>query len=67
MTQPPTIVNIEKPETRIDTRGLRLLCVSMLIDAHAHLDKYGEDLPVALEENERHGIYSWADSMELPS
>jgi TatD DNase family protein len=67
MTQPPTIVNIEKPETRIDTRGLRLLCVSMLIDAHAHLDKYGEDLPVALEEIERHGIFSWAVSMDLPS
>jgi TatD DNase family protein len=39
----------------------------MLIDAHAHLDKYGHQLPAALEEIERHGIFSWAVSMDLPS
>ena len=39
----------------------------MLIDAHAHLDKYGEDLPAALEEIEQHRIFTWAVSMDLPS
>jgi len=41
--------------------------MSMLIDAHAHLDKYGDELPAALEEIELHGIFSWAVSMDLPS
>ncbi len=39
----------------------------MLIDAHAHLDKYGDDLGSALGEIEQHGIFTWAVSMDLPS
>ena len=39
----------------------------MLIDAHAHLDKYGEELSQALAEIERHRILTWAVSMDLPS
>ncbi len=39
----------------------------MLIDAHAHLDKYGEELHAALEEIEKHQILTWAVSMDLPS
>jgi TatD DNase family protein len=39
----------------------------MLIDAHAHLDKYGADLDGALAEIERHGVFTWAVSMDLPS
>ncbi|HEY2986196.1 MAG TPA: TatD family hydrolase [Candidatus Binatia bacterium] len=39
----------------------------MLIDAHAHLDKYGADLDAALEEIERCDIFTWAVSMDLPS
>jgi TatD DNase family protein len=39
----------------------------MLIDAHSHLDKYGEDLPAALAEIERQRILTWAVSMDLPS
>jgi TatD DNase family protein len=39
----------------------------MLIDAHAHLDKYGDDLGAALEEIEKHRIFTWAVSMDLPS
>jgi TatD DNase family protein len=39
----------------------------MLIDAHAHLDKYGEDLPAALAEIEKQRIFTWAVSMDIPS
>lgn len=39
----------------------------MLIDAHAHLDKYGEELQQALEEIEKHRILTIAVSMDLPS
>ena len=39
----------------------------MLVDAHAHLDKYGKGLAPALEEIEQHGIFTWAVSMDLPS
>jgi TatD DNase family protein len=39
----------------------------MLIDAHAHLDKYGDDLGSALGEIEQHRIFTWAVSMDLPS
>ncbi|HEX9444111.1 MAG TPA: TatD family hydrolase [Candidatus Binatia bacterium] len=39
----------------------------MLIDAHAHLDKYGTALPAALEEIDRRRIFTWAVSMDLPS
>jgi TatD DNase family protein len=39
----------------------------MLIDAHAHLDTYGEDLGRALEQIEKHRILTWAVSMDIPS
>jgi TatD DNase family protein len=39
----------------------------MLVDAHAHLDKYGTELGAALVEIERHGIFTWAVSMDLSS
>lgn len=41
--------------------------LSMLIDAHAHLDKYGEELEFALKEIEEHQILTVAVSMDLPS
>jgi TatD DNase family protein len=39
----------------------------MLIDAHAHLDKYGEELQQAVEEIEKHRILTIGVSMDLPS
>lgn len=39
----------------------------MLIDAHAHLDKYGEELEAALAEIEENRIVTWAVSMDLAS
>lgn len=39
----------------------------MLIDAHAHLDNYGAELQPALEEIEKHKIFTIAVSMDLPS
>lgn len=39
----------------------------MLIDAHAHLDKYGEELQAALEEIKEQRIFTVAVSMDLPS
>jgi len=39
----------------------------MLIDAHAHLDGYGEELEPALGEIEDHRILTMAVSMDLPS
>ncbi len=39
----------------------------MLIDAHAHLDKYGADLRAALDEIEKHEIFTIAVAMDLPS
>ncbi|MEK6601110.1 MAG: TatD family hydrolase [Candidatus Binatota bacterium] len=39
----------------------------MLIDAHAHLDNYGAELQPALEEIEKHEIFTIAVSMDLPS
>jgi len=39
----------------------------MLIDAHAHLDKYGDDLKTALAEIEAHRILTWAVSMDPSS
>ena len=39
----------------------------MLIDAHAHLDKYGAGLDAALEEIARRRIFTWAVSMDVPS
>jgi TatD DNase family protein len=39
----------------------------MLIDAHAHLDKYGDALNSALSEIEQRRIYTWAVSMDVPS
>jgi TatD DNase family protein len=39
----------------------------MLIDAHAHVDKYGEDLDAALKEIIEHRIFTIATAMDLPS
>jgi TatD DNase family protein len=39
----------------------------MLIDAHAHLDRYEEELEAALAEIEQHGIFTISNSMDLPS
>lgn len=39
----------------------------MLIDAHAHLDKYGAGLEAALAEIARLRIFTWAVSMDVPS
>jgi TatD DNase family protein len=39
----------------------------MLIDAHAHLDKYSEELPKALEEIEEQQIFTIAVAMDVPS
>lgn len=39
----------------------------MLIDAHAHLDKYGEHLDDALREIERENIFTVATAMDVPS
>lgn len=39
----------------------------MLIDAHAHLDRYGEDLESALAEITEQQIFTIANSMDLPS
>lgn len=39
----------------------------MLIDAHAHLDKYGTELKAALEEIKEHRVFTIAVAMDLPS
>ncbi len=39
----------------------------MLIDAHAHIDKYGEDLDAALNEITNYRIFTIATAMDLPS
>ena len=39
----------------------------MLIDAHAHLDKYEEALQAALAEIEQQRIFTISSSMDLPS
>jgi TatD DNase family protein len=39
----------------------------MLIDAHVHLDKYGDLLDEALREIESEGIFSFATAMDPPS
>jgi TatD DNase family protein len=39
----------------------------MLIDAHAHIDKYGNELNVALEEIRQHRIFTVATAMDLVS
>ncbi len=39
----------------------------MLIDAHAHLDRYEDNLIPALEEITQHGILTVSNSMDLPS
>jgi TatD DNase family protein len=38
-----------------------------LIDAHVHIDQYGNDLSKALEEIRDHEIRTWAVSMDIPS
>jgi TatD DNase family protein len=39
----------------------------MLIDAHVHLDKYGDLLDAALREIETHRIFTVATAMDIPS
>ncbi|MFC1885468.1 TatD family hydrolase [Thermodesulfobacteriota bacterium] len=39
----------------------------MLIDAHAHIDKYEESLEVALEEIKKYKIFTISTSMDIPS
>jgi len=39
----------------------------MLIDAHCHLDRYGENLAYALEQIKQHRIFTISNSMDLPS
>jgi TatD DNase family protein len=39
----------------------------MLVDAHAHVDKYGEDLDAALAEIRESRIFTVATAMDLPS
>ena len=39
----------------------------MLIDAHVHLDKYGDLLDAALNEIETHRIFTVATAMDVPS
>ena len=39
----------------------------MLIDAHSHIDRYEETLEIALEEIEKHKIFSISNSMDIPS
>ncbi len=39
----------------------------MLIDAHAHLDRYGDLLEIALEEIRQNKIFVIGNSMDLPS
>lgn len=39
----------------------------MLIDAHAHVDRYGEDLAPALKEITERRIFTIATAMDLPS
>jgi TatD DNase family protein len=39
----------------------------MLIDAHAHLDRYEDALESALEEITQHSIFTISNSMDLPS
>lgn len=38
-----------------------------MIDAHLHIDQYGNDLPIALEQIRTHSICSLAVSMDIPS
>jgi TatD DNase family protein len=40
---------------------------AMLIDAHVHLDKYGDRLDEALREIEEHRIFTVATAMDVPS
>jgi TatD DNase family protein len=39
----------------------------MLIDAHSHLDKYGDLLDQAMQQIEQHRIFTIATAMDLPS
>jgi TatD DNase family protein len=39
----------------------------VLIDAHAHVDRYGDALPAALQEIERHRILTISNAMDLES
>lgn len=39
----------------------------MFVDAHSHLDKYGDQLDAALKELQERRIFTWAVSMDIPS
>ncbi len=39
----------------------------MLIDAHAHIDKYGAELDAALQQIAERRILTWAVAMDVPS
>jgi TatD DNase family protein len=39
----------------------------MLVDAHAHLDKYGSDLRSALAETKEHQVFTIAVAVDVPS
>ncbi|HEY7318571.1 MAG TPA: TatD family hydrolase [Candidatus Binatia bacterium] len=39
----------------------------MFIDAHAHIDKYGDDLEQALQEIRAHSVFTIAVAMDVPS
>ena len=39
----------------------------MLIDAHAHIDRYGDELDAALGEIQEHRIFTIGTAMDLPS
>src|SRR6266571_5295095 len=39
----------------------------MFVDAHAHLDKYGDLLDEALQQIQQHRIFTIATAMDLPS
>ena len=40
---------------------------NMLIDAHTHMDKYEDELELALDEINQHRIFTISNSMDLPS
>jgi TatD DNase family protein len=41
--------------------------LSMLVDAHVHLDKYGAALDLALKQIEEHQVFTIAVAMDVPS
>jgi TatD DNase family protein len=53
--------------TRLTEVGLDWYGLSMLIDAHVHLDKYGADLKQALQQIRTHEVFTIAVAMDVPS